>query len=296
MPLKSLTALIALVIVAGCQDADRTTGQTVVLPKVTVMTEEVSIKLGEMGPDFANRYPGKVRVTHSTPGVDSYQIDWERPRGAVKLDHGIHSLVIVDVLSVQAPQELRELTSEGMNTFDVYAGMSVLDPGLVSHDEARLKTYAILQRILDTGWQQVIERSEPRLKGKQRQDYTFATSNLNGLDATYMPTLEEWMRIASRTPWSFYADGLYMDVSFTRERTLSDPTKPGSYLLTFNIKTETEYLRGFAGPDNRLRWKELLPRELAKVATLRAQKETELRATGVQIDESYRDPPLPALK
>ena len=104
------------------------------------------------------------------------------------------------------------------------------------------------------------------------------------------------MRIESHTPWSFYADGLYMEVSFTRERTLTDPTKPGSYLLTFNIKTETEYFRGFAGPDNRLRWKEVLPQELAKVAVTRAQKETELRAKGVPIDESYQDPPVPALK
>jgi hypothetical protein len=136
----------------------------------------------------------------------------------------------------------------------------------------------------------------PRLNGKARQDYMFATSNLNGLDATYAPTFEEWMRVESRTPWSFYANGVYLEVAFTREPTLTDPAKPGSYLLTFNIKTETEYFRGYAGPDNRLRWKEVVPQELVKVAALRAGKEAELRAKGVAIDESYQDPPVPVMK
>ena len=261
------------------------------------MTQEVTIKLGELGPDFAKRYGSMVRVTHSTPGVDFYQIDWDkRPRGVVKLDNGKQSLVIEDALGVQAVQELRELKSEGLNSFSVYAGMSVPSPSLIPHDEARLKIHAILRGILDAGWKQVIERSEPRLKGKARQNYMFATSNLNGLDATYTPTFEEWMRVESRTPWSFYANGIYMEVTFTREPTLTDPAKPGSYLLTFNIKTETEYFRGYAGPDDRLRWKQVVPQELVKVAALRASKEAELRAKGVVIDESYQDPPVPVMK
>lgn len=104
------------------------------------------------------------------------------------------------------------------------------------------------------------------------------------------------MRIENRTGWGFYAHGLYMNVSFTREANLTDPAKPDSYLLTFNIQTETEYFRGLAGPDNRLGCKEVLPRELAKLAALRAEKEAELLARGIPIDESYRDPPAPALK
>lgn len=189
--------------------------------------------------------------------------------------------------------DLQDFSSEGLYEFNINAGISA--PSLIPHDEARLKTYALLQRILDAGWQQVIERSEPRLAGKARQDYMFATTNLNGLDATYMPTFEEWMRIQSRTPWSFYASGIYMDVTFTREATLTAPNKPGAYMLTFNIKTETEYLRGYAGPDDRLRWKEVVPAELEKAAKERARREADLRAQGIPIDESYRDPPLPHL-
>ncbi|MCY7287165.1 MAG: hypothetical protein LH624_02675 [Cryobacterium sp.] len=259
------------------------------------MTQEVVIKIGEQGPEFAKRYPESVRLVHQPAGLDFYKIDWDQRRpGVAHVENGQHSLVIHDVLGISTSQDLQQLRHEGLFDFTVFAGIT--QPDRISHDEARLKTYMLLQRILNAGWTQVIERSEPRLKGKARQDYMFATSNLNGLDATYVPTFEEWMRIESRTPWSFYANGLYMDVNFTRERTLTDPAKPGSYLLTFNIRTETEYFRGFAGPDNRLRWRELLPQELAKVADLRAKKEAELRAKGVIIDESYRDPRVPTLK
>lgn len=104
------------------------------------------------------------------------------------------------------------------------------------------------------------------------------------------------MRIESRSGWSFYANGVYMEATFTREPALTDPAKPGAYLLTFNIQTETEYFRGYAGPDDRLRWKDVVPKELIKVAALRATKEAELRAKGVAIDESYQDPPVPAMK
>jgi hypothetical protein len=259
------------------------------------VTKDISIKLGESGESFAKRYAGVVRVTHSTPNVDFYRIAWDqRAPGTVHVEHGKQTFTIEHALSVQSPQELRDLKAEGLKDFDVSSGVTA--PDLIPHDEARQKIHAILRGILNVGWQQVIELSEPRLKGRARLDYMFATTNSNGLDATHLPTFEEWMRIPSRTPWSFYANGVYMDVTFTREPTLTDPNKPGSYLLTFNLKTETEHLRGYAGPDNRLRWKEFVPAELAKAAEQRKKLEAELRAKGVPIDESYRDPPLPSLK
>ncbi len=259
------------------------------------MTQEVSVRIGEPGPDFAKRYAGQIRKIHQPAGVDFYKIDWSQESpGLVRIEHGKNSFAVEYVLGISSGQELGELFREGLYEFDISSGIT--QPDLISHDDARLKTYAVWRRILEAGWRQVIERSEPRLQGKARQDYMFATTNSNGLDATYLPTFEEWMRIQSRTPWSFYANGLYLEMSFTRERTLTDPAKPGSYLLTFNIKTEAEYFRGYAGPDNRLRWKEVVPQELVKVAALRANKEAELRSRGIAVDESYQDPPAPSLK
>lgn len=91
----------------------------------------------------------------------------------------------------------------------------------------------------------------------------------------------------------FHAPGAYMEVTFTRERTLIDPAKPGSYMLTFNVQTESEHFRGYVASDDRPRWKVLLPKVLSGLSGARAQKEKELRAKGVRLDEAYVDPPAP---
>lgn len=258
------------------------------------MSEPVVIKLGETGPAFAKRHAGTVKSTHQPAGVDFYSARWgARPHGVVKLDLGSYSLTLPHVLSLQAAQELGQLAPEGLYEFSINTGIT--EPELIAHDEARLQTYKILATILEAGWKPFIDRSEPRLSGKARYDYTLSTVSVNGLDPSYLPTLDEWMRIESRTPWSFYAPGAYLELSFTRERTLTDPAKPGSYMLTFNVKTEAEHSRGYVESDDRLQWKTLLPKILPKLALARQQKETELKAKGVPIDEAYRDPPLPSM-
>lgn len=260
------------------------------------MSNQVSVKVGELGPDFLKRYPDLVHVDKQPAGLDFYEIDWERPRGTVRIEHGQHSFGIEDSLGLMSTQDLGPIANEGLFEFTIDAGMSVPSPGLIPHDQARLKAHAILQRILQAGWQPIVARDNPRLTGKDQQDYMFATSNVEGLDPRYLPNFEEWMRIEDRTAWNFYADHLYLSVYFTREKTLRDPLKPGSYLLSFNLKSEAEEFRGYVGPDNRQKWKEKLPAELARLPAIRAKKEAELRAKGIRIDEAYQDPPVPDLK
>lgn len=258
------------------------------------MSEPMVIKLGEAGPAFAKRHTGKVNFTHQPAGVDFYSARWGPPNlGIVKIDRGSYSLTLPHVLSVQAAQELGQLAEEGLYEFTVNTGIN--EPELIAHDEARLKTYEILSTILQSGWKPFIELSEPRLSGKVRYDYTLNTVSVNGLDPRYLPTLDEWMRMESRTPWSFYAPGAYLEVSFTRESSLTDPGKPGSYMLTFNVKTEAEYLRAYVDSDDRAQWKKMLPQILSKLALSRQKKEAELRGKGVPIDEVYQDPVLSSL-
>ena len=94
----------------------------------------------------------------------------------------------------------------------------------------------------------------------------------------------------------FHAPGSYLQVTFTRERTLIDPTKPGSYMLTFNVQTEAEHFRGYVESEDRQRWKVVLPKVLSGLAESRTQKEKELRGKGVRIEETYFDPTAPGLQ
>jgi hypothetical protein len=74
---------------------------------------------------------------------------------------------------------------------------------------------------------------------------------------------------------------------------MTDPTRPGAYLLSFELKSEVEHFRRHVGGSDRKRWKELVPKELKKLANARAAMEAELRHEGITIDDKYVDPPVP---
>lgn len=286
-----LACIIGSLLSIACseQDHQRLAANERTTNNADAMSAPMLLKLGESGIDFAKRYPDQVRVTHQPAGLDFYNARWPKaPHASVKVEAGSRSFIVEHALSVQSAQELGPLEGEGLYEFTINAGLT--EPDLIAHDEARVKTYAILNELVRIGWKPVVERSEPRLRGKDRFDHTMATDSVNGLDPDYLPTFDEWMRIESRTPWTFHAPGAYLQVSFTRERTLIDPAKPGSYMLTFNVQTEAEHFRGYVESDDRHRWKVVLPQVLAGLSDARAQKEKELRAKGVRMDEAYVDP------
>ena len=179
------------------------------------MTQNVSIKIGEQGAAFVKRYPALIKVQRQPAGLDFYDIDLDAdPRGVVVIDHGAYSFTIEDVLSVSSDQDQGEFATEGLAEFDINSGMSVPSPGLIPHDEARQKMHVILQRILQAGWKMFIDRDNPRLRGKDALNYVLTVDEYTTLDASYIPTFEEWMRIKSLTKWRFYADHVYLSVEF----------------------------------------------------------------------------------
>jgi hypothetical protein len=282
--------------VMGCQKATDFTSKEPTQQKAILMPQQVTLEIGVQGDALLKRYPDLVRVDRQPAGLDFYQIDWDtKPQGIVTIAHGKNSFVIEEVFGVMGTYN-HDWINEGINDFDITAGINASE--FISHDDARLKTYAILQKILQAGWQAFIWRDEPRLQGKIRQDYVLHDQSADGLDPNYLPTFDEWMKINSRTNWLFYVEHMYLTVSFTREHTMTDPSKPGAYLLNFNLKSEAEHYRGYVGVGsvNRTKWKELLPASLAKLPPIRAKAEAELRAKGINIDETYQDPPVPDLK
>lgn len=296
--LRWLIPIVAVCISAGCQETNSTVG-TQPQPvkkeqKATHMTQEVTIKIGELGSEFQKRYPDQVKINKQPAGLDFYSIDWKfAAQGVVKVSHGAHSFEIDNVLSVLTSIDI-DTPREGFRKFGINAGITA--PDLIPHDEARDKVYAILKRIEQKGWRVVTPRSRPRLTGQDRLNYVLKVSNSVGLDTQYLPTLDEWMRIENLTDWNFYADGQFLTLHFKRERTLLDPTKPGSYLLTFTLTSDTEQFRGYVESEDRMRWKTLLLSQLDKLKPVRAKAEATLKAQGIKIDETYQDPPLPNLK
>ena len=256
------------------------------------MTEEVSIKIGEQPDDFLKRYPDKIKIQKQPAGLDFYSIDWDSmPRGVVTIDHGKHAFTLSDVMGIQTHTNV-DLLSEGFYEYTIFAGITPED--LIPHAQARDKIYALLKQIEARGWRSITSRSRPRLTGKDRLNYALNTSTSVGLDTKYIPTLEEWMKIENLTSWNFYADHQYLTVDFQRESSLTDPEKPGAYLLSFSLKSEVEQFKGYVDSLDRERWKTLLAAEIQKLSPQRTEREAALKAQGIPIDETYQDPPLPA--
>jgi len=258
------------------------------------MNTEITIKLGEPGADFVKRNPGLVKVEKQPAGLDFYSITWPTTQpGKVMLDNGANSLHLVNVLSVLGNEDADAPTDRPDSFQDVTIGTGLASQALIPHDQARLAMQGLLQQALAAGWRPFTTESDPRLSGKERLDYALDRDSTIGLDARYVPTLDEWMRIKDSTPWFLYANHVVLELNFQRDQTLMDPARPGSYFLTFLFQTDVEHFRGYAGTDHRHDWQAVLPRALAEAHQHRRDMETALKAQGLHIDEASQGPTPP---
>ena len=253
----------------------------------------VEIQVGEMGSSFASRNADRLKIDRQPAGLNFYEIRFPgQTKGSATVNSGTRKFVIENILSITGTEDL-DFKDEGLSEFSINCAISATE--LISHDNARMRFFSMLQDLTRAGWKTTIPRGAPRLLGKEMTNYLLRSRQEVTLDSSYIPSLDEWMRLPSLTGWEFYANHAYLTVTFTREHTLTDPEKLGAYLVSFELKNEAEEFRGHVGGSGRNRWKEILPKELTKLAQERVKKETELRQHGTKIDETYVDPPIPDL-
>lgn len=259
---------------------------------VKPMVSNVNLTLNESPKEFTNTNKDIIKVITRPPGVNFYKMKWGNENlGMVTFKHGENTFSVEHVISANAVDNRRS-PDEGLIEFNVYAGIG--DTDLIGHDDARKLFISALQRIRKAGWKIFINEGDPRLRGKAMLDFALSESPASSLDADYEPTFVEWMKIPSDMQWQFYVNHAYLTISFTREPTLLDPHKPGSYLITYTLQSENEHLRNYVTPKQKDYWKSALPLQLEYLPAMRKAKESELRAQGVEIDETYMDAPIPA--
>lgn len=254
-------------------------------------SQNIQLRFDEPSADFLARFAGHVQVNSQPAGLDFLSLDWRSPpRATVTLDQPRAPISVEHVLGVQTFRRAADGDQQGLSRFAIYAGLN--EGGDISHDTARVYVHALLARILAAGWQQMVDADEPRLAGAERLKRTLASSNLNGLDARYVLPLAEWMQLEDGTPWSFVRDDAVLQVTFRRDAARLDPAQPGAYFLSLTWMSVQEHFREMVDPDERARWRELVPVMLEQARQKRTQKEDELRKAGWQIDASYVDPTL----
>lgn len=251
----------------------------------------IEIRVNEPGKSFLERNTKWLHLDRQPAGLNFYEIRFpEESRGHAFINFNAGRLPVERVISITGTEDM-SFPDEGLSEFNI--NTEIVDTDLVSHDTARAKICSILQNIAASGWKPTIPLGMARLRGKTLTNYLLRTNQRMTLDPSYIPTLDEWMRLPNRTRWEFYANHSYLAVGFTREHTMTDPTKPGAYLLSFDLKSEAEHFRRHAGGADRKRWKQLVPMELEQLAKARAEMEAELRKEGIAIDDHYVDPPVP---
>lgn len=253
--------------------------------------KNVDLLVGESGAAFAHRVPSLTHIDRQPAGLDFYTIRWPiSSLGTAVIKHGALSTAIDNVISVTSVEN-SDYPEEGLS--DIAINSTITSSEKISHDDAKTKTIAFLREIVRAGWRTTIPRSTPRLRGKNMSDYLLAGGQSTTLDPDYMPTLDEWMSYEDLTEWEFYYDHAFLTVQISRLHTLTDPKKPGVYLLSTHLKSEPRYYRDFVEAKDRARWREFLMPEIIEMAAHRAQEEIAYRKKGIAIDESYSDPPLP---
>jgi hypothetical protein len=252
----------------------------------------IELQVGENGASFARRIAALASIDRQPAGLNFYTIRWPvQSMGAVIIKQGTLRLPIENVISVTGIEDM-DYPDEGLA--DVKINSAISNSEKISHDEARIKTIAFLQKIAQIGWKSTIPRDVARIRGKDMNDYLLSAKRTT-LDPNYVPTLNEWMRYRDLTEWEFYFGRVFLTVQISRQHTLTDPQKLGVYLLSTKLRNESQHFRGYVDGPDRARWKDLLMPQIKEMAENRAEEEAGFRKNGIAIDERYIDPPLPIL-
>lgn len=253
-------------------------------------SEIITVQLGAEGHASVNAQ--NFETMNHPSGVYAYTKHWDdrKKLGTVQYMQGGHSFEIDNVTIVTGIGD-NSSPQQGITNWDVL--FSVSSATTASYEEARIRTMALLDSLRAAGWKRYISTADPRLSGREATMYALSDpGSIYSLDSTYMPTTEEWKKIATSEPqWFFYADGTFINVTISYQPVTLDR---GYYLMDVEIKSASDfYLPYFSKtPEKMKEWEKYLPGELSPEKKYRLAKEAKLKVQGYTIDVTYQDPPI----
>jgi len=271
----------------GCTKTDQDKGMG---PTVSTIT----VRLHEKGSNISERYPGIIKEEKQPAGLNFYETDRIPGREynvEIKIDDT--SLNIANVKGLLATEDA-ERQSEGVKAITVTSTLT--GNSGISHEEARNLLFRNFQTILKNGWTSIIPHATPRINGKHMLNFALNFGNPHGLDPTYIPTMQEWMKLENLSSWEFYKKGAYLQIAFMREENKPGSNDKGDYLIKYDVISEKDYYKEFVAPELQQNWTKHISTELDNAAKRRIEFETELRSAGIPILLEYQNPPAPQFK
>lgn len=249
----------------------------------------------ETGAQFITRTQAVSSNPLPTSTTTFYNLDWDKHPIDLQIDHGQHSITLHHVIGLQTGVGN---SNEFIDSYNVFAGLT--NANTMSHDQARLEMLTIFKLLKSKGWERFISLSDPRLSGKDAMNY--AKAGFYELDPDYQYTLNEWMQLESGSQWTLQANGIYLTIRIYHEQSKTTP-QIGDYAIHYDFVSEKQYYAPYFKDDdlkkwevNATRWVSLYPGIKKQMNQIRVKTEAELKAQGIQIDESYQDPQLVSKK
>jgi len=280
-------ATLSTFLILGCQPSFTSKSSN-----KTVMPQSIDIEVGESPQALMGRYGKAVDVDNKNEqayGVIFYAVDWPASsQGAVVIKNKKTELRLDTVLRVSGSFD-KAYAEEGIYDYSISLGIPPRNN--VPHDQARLKFYDMLKRIQQAGWKRYVGLSDARLSGAESMRRQLSDLHEIGtLDPSYVPGLEDWMKLTDITTWRFYLNGVYMNVQMSRDPERMKVDEPGSYFIRIKLESYDNYWRTVFDEQDRAHWRELLPDLQRRMRAERAKAEQKLKAQGYTIDTDYRNP------
>lgn len=250
------------------------------------------MNLGKPGSEFlqTNGLEEKSHVTMQPAGLNFYKYEWPR--------HELGDLTVQNTaqnkeVSFKIPLTLSVMGTEDaehseLGIFKIVVNACLSEGEAISHDDARLQFYKILDRLSSDGWQVSHAYDDPRLRAENAFKY-YLIDDSYGLPLDYTPTLQQWMDMELAF-WNLYKDGNFLQLTFRRDRKRLNPNEEGAYLVVFSFRTAEHKLKELFEPKERAAWVDLLPEKIREMRMERERKEQLLTEKGFDIDSSYTDP------
>lgn len=230
------------------------------------------------------------KIEKSANDTDLPTINVKNNGSSLDLEHAINTTIALNKDTTEDIENL-SITLRGL-------------PKGSTHEQYRNLIFNLLEKIQKSGWSHFYLPEDPRISGSQA-DKIISPDNVLGryvsshpwLDPNYQIDLKRWLQVGSFYRWYFYKDGIYLNLEAWKHNDAASPAEKGAYLITLEFQSEREFwLDGITDKKERLRWKELLPERLNAYHKSRLELEEKARAAGIEIDESYQDPPIHALE
>lgn len=171
------------------------------------------------------------------------------------------------------------------------------------HAQHKQFIYQLLSTLLASGWAHFYRFQSARISGSQANKISTANEVLGRrvlahpwFDPRYQASLDQWLQSSSFYYWNFHRDGVYLLLTAQRSNSRSEPAEKGSYLINLELLTENAYWRRHFSEEQLNDWQRLLPARLEQYHHQRNALEEQARATGIDIETHYQDPPIRALK